>query len=609
MSGNQHQPPDGELRMSQVITTFGPGAMLDLPEESVLVGGLDHWYGEKRLIREDRLVQKVREVLRRPNVSLREPPPAVDDTKNKRTGISVYPFPRWYVAQGDWTWTDPRSGVKYRTRPLIPHNALTKGQFIDRERKKHKVVPVRFVRACNNGHIRDIDWFAFVFNDFKAPKDRLLWLDEGGAGNDFSQIFVRVDGTNQRRALAQAKLPNVRPLGKCPGIRPWLGAGSREDCDEDSKLLVRSASNAYFPQTLGVISIPDADEELRKAVDLVYDDFLSEVASAVELDFARKMAKVKAALEGWANDVIMAEIERRKTKAPAARKSIKQTEIETFMAQPESAGEDVPESDFYARRLPHDKVPAALHGLIERVVLVHRLREVIAQVGFTRFDPALPDIDGELRLDVKLAELARDEQWVPAVENRGEGVLIVFKKDAIDAWLGRTGVAARDATLQQAFAAWQAHRGTHAATYPGLPFYMLHSLAHLLITAVSLSCGYGASSIRERIYARESGYAILLYTASSGSEGTLGGLVEVGRKIGDHLLAAVRQGRLCGNDPVCAQHQPNNANAERFLHGAACHGCVLIPETCCEARNEFLDRSLVVPTVTEPDAAFLAALT
>jgi hypothetical protein len=133
---------------------------------------------------------------------------------------------------------------------------------------------------------------------------------------------------------------------------------------------------------------------------------------------------------------------------------------------------------------------------------------------------------------------------------------------------------------------------------------MLHSLSHLLITAVSLECGYAASAIRERIYTGESGYGILLYTGTSGSEGTLGGLVQVGKRIEYHLMNALEIGKLCSNDPVCAQHQPNNKQEDRFLHGAACHGCLLIAEPSCERRNEFLDRALVTDTVEGLGAEF-----
>ena len=133
---------------------------------------------------------------------------------------------------------------------------------------------------------------------------------------------------------------------------------------------------------------------------------------------------------------------------------------------------------------------------------------------------------------------------------------------------------------------------------------MLHSLSHLLITAVALECGYSASAIRERVFAGEYGYGILLYTGAGGSEGTLGGLVDVGRDIESHLHRALELGRLCSNDPICAQHDPANPHEERFLHGSACHGCILIAETSCERRNESLDRALVLPTVSTPDAAF-----
>jgi Domain of unknown function (DUF1998) len=135
---------------------------------------------------------------------------------------------------------------------------------------------------------------------------------------------------------------------------------------------------------------------------------------------------------------------------------------------------------------------------------------------------------------------------------------------------------------------------------------MLHSLSHLLITAVSLECGYAASAIRERVYASSSGYGILLYTGTSGSEGTLGGLVQVGKRIDYHFGKALGLSRLCSNDPVCAQHEPDDPREERFLHGSACHGCLLIAETSCERRNEFLDRALVVDTVEELGAGFFS---
>jgi hypothetical protein len=155
----------------------------------------------------------------------------------------------------------------------------------------------------------------------------------------------------------------------------------------------------------------------------------------------------------------------------------------------------------------------------------------------------------------------------------------------------------------EGFRAWEKNHPGAGASFPGLRYILLHSLSHLLITAVSIECGYAASSIRERVYINDAGCGILLYTSSS-DEGTLGGLVHIGRQIESHLEHALDSGRLCSNDPVCAQHRPNNPQEERFLHGASCHGCLLIAETSCEFRNDFLDRALVVPTVENLGAEF-----
>jgi len=95
-----------------------------------------------------------------------------------------------------------------------------------------------------------------------------------------------------------------------------------------------------------------------------------------------------------------------------------------------------------------------------------------------------------------------------------------------------------------------------------------------------------------------------LYTGSSDAEGTLGGLIEVGRRIAGSIRGALELGKLCSNDPVCAQHAPESLHERRFLQGAACHGCLLLAETSCEQQNDLLDRALVVRTVQGEGAEF-----
>ena len=215
-----------------------------------------------------------------------------------------------------------------------------------------------------------------------------------------------------------------------------------------------------------------------------------------------------------------------------------------------------------------------------------------------------PDKDGEIDLDVERAALAETISWLPAVENRGEGVFVSFDADRVARWLERPGVRERGRRLENGWRTWADERGRSGGGFAGLPYVMLHSLAHMLMTSIALDCGYPASSLRERVYAGDDRYGILIYTGSSDSEGTLGGLVETGRRFADHLRRALRDNLLCSNDPVCAEHDPATPYAGRPLHGAACHGCLLIAETSCEQLDDFLDRALVAPTVSTADAAF-----
>ena len=622
--------PSGELRQSQVLTTFGPGSMVDLPNRSVVISGLTYWKGDRQPIREDRLRYKVLQNLNQnrgesekiKDIKLYTPPRQSGDPKAAISGIDAFVFPAWFLAQVDETYE--KYGKIYRTRPLVPWSSV-KSRF-KYDGKTTQAVPVRFVQACTNGHLSDIDWYAFAHNDFDTPCRRQLWLDEGGSGNDFEEIFVRCD-CGKRRPLSEAKLKDSKVLGRCQGHRPWLGPRGQEPCvghkinsngdivetgqPEYNRLLVRSASNAYFTQILSVISMSDQGAELKKVVDRFYEDDLQFAEDLTDIQKELKKPKF-AELASFGADIVWTEVKRRKSGVAIPDKSIKQVELEALLACPEEMGKEVPtaDQDFqgYARRL--DTLDEKWRSSIDRVVLVHRLREVTALIGFTRFEAAMPNIEGEiddLAINIRRANLDFEPKWVPAIENLGEGVFISIQKEAIHQWLNRPEVKAREQQLEQGFYKWLDTRGIprDKATFPGAAYIMLHSLSHLLITAVSLDCGYASSAIHERIYAfDEIGYGILLHTGTSGSEGTLGGLVEVGRRIEEHLGRALEYGRLCSNDPVCAQHQPDDEQEDRFQHGAACHGCLLIAETSCERRNEMLDRALVVNTVAGLGAEF-----
>jgi hypothetical protein len=85
-----------------------------------------------------------------------------------------------------------------------------------------------------------------------------------------------------------------------------------------------------------------------------------------------------------------------------------------------------------------------------------------------------------------------------------------------------------------------------------------------------------------------------------------GGLGATARYFGRILHSALQRLELCSNDPICADHEPTSTADDRALHGAACHGCLLIAETSCEACNLFLDRALLVETMTGQQSGFFS---
>jgi hypothetical protein len=610
-----------EVRSSQLLTTFGAGAMMDQPEGSVIIGGLDHWRyqsGPIPIIDEPRLLAKLRARLERDDLTLRTPPPSTDDPTAGKPGITVFKFPRCFLVQKPEARLDAQGKAlpesKGTRRQIVPQSQLTNGKFSDGG-QKHEVVPLRFVRACEHGHLGDIDWPAFVHGGSGAC-GAPIYLEEKSTTGALVDVEVSCSGCGLRRSLAQAAVKGSKALGRCDGRRPWLGSYTQEACTCHSRLLIRSASNAYFSQIISVISIPDKKSPVDEVVQQLWDSGLSVVATnPANLAVVRLIPNVASRLAGISDAEVLAGVKRVAAGvAQFVERPVKEVEYEAFAEALEELGADQPDGDFFARNLAKEHWNAACMEGITNVVLVHRLREVIAQVAFTRFESLGADINGELpdeeiSLKVQPAAIARDANWLPAIENRGEGVFLVFDTDKIEAWAQKPEVLARAQLLQTGFNEWmKGHPGSKRA-FPGAAYYMLHSFAHLVMTAISLDCGYPASSLRERIYALEAPlggrrrFGVLIYTGSSDAEGTLGGLVEAARRISIFVRKALELAALCSNDPICAHHAPSEHDHAQ-LHGAACHGCVLVPETSCEQRNEFLDRALVVSTVENCGAEF-----
>ena len=605
------QQPDGTVRQSQVVTTFGPGSMVDLLTDAVLVGGLDFWnydrnfapphIPEKRL--RDAIVERFRELGRELSheTPFRAPPMGNDREPSKFAGVSVLEFPHWFVCQ------NPRCRALQRKDGLDLKSHRYWHQC-DRE-KKAECVPVRFVSACKRGHIDEFHWISFVHaGQSKEPgAERCpapsLTFEEGATG-DFNDIrIVCACGASQKlNATYGLELP-------CRGSRPWLGPEGQEECKEHVRLLVRTASNSYFPQVVSALSIPDPAGDLHEKVQSVWD--VVKTASKEVLPAFRTIEKVRVALQDYNDAEVLQAVKAIQDDKPITQGPLRTAEFKQLTSAKEEASGDLPPTGiaFFARRV---KPKGGLPQGIGRLVVAQKLREVVAQIGFTRLEPVSPDLQGEYDLGVKTAALGLTTNWLPASEIRGEGVFVELDEKAVQEWEERAAVQVRGKQLLAGYEAWS--KSVEAPPpFPGVRFYMLHSLSHLLTSAISLECGYAASAIRERIYCGPSHKdatpmaAILLSTGTTGSEGTLGGLVDQGRELRAHLQRAFDLGRLCSNDPVCASHSPEDDHAERFLEGAACHGCLFVAECSCERFNRYLDRALVVPAIGHPaDLAFFS---
>ncbi len=589
----------GQVRLGQIITTYGPGALIDLPRHSAIVGGLEIWpkMGDLDEVHEPRLTAKLHIMTGISAPQLFEPPPATSHPGETPRGIGAWRFPEWFVVQEDVATQD-----RERSRRLVHRKALDEKTRFD----GRPVVATRFVRACPKGHVDDIDWRRYVHG---AGDDcrRQLWLDERGTSGDLADLVVRCE-CSKKAPLFRASMIEENSLGTCRGRRPWLGMNSNEECNLPARLLIRTASNAYFPQVVSVLSLPDRGTAVETAVAELWED-LQIVESLEELSVLKKKPKITKGLAAFYDDEILAAIQSARG-GKENEKPVKHVELEALLAAAEGYGDDVPvDPKFHARRLPDRawRTSDRSDG-IGAVIQLHRLREILTLIGFTRFEAVTPDINGEYETDVQSAKIALEPQWFPAIENRGEGIFLQLDGQRMDKWLGRPAVADRIQDLTTGHDLWMEDRKLKRP-FPGGPYVLLHTLSHLLIQSVAMRCGYPASSIRERVYADTQGkrYGILLYTGSPDAEGTLGGLVQQARHMEDHLLLALRMSALCSNDPICSQHTPGGDLEDRPLHGAACHGCALVAETSCEMRNDYLDRALVVPVLGVPDAAFFEA--
>lgn len=586
------KPKVGKLRPTQVVTQHGPGAVVDLPELSVIVAALDDWVvtGTDR-VSEPRLQAFLRVTgLNRPPVS----------GPGAYGGVPAWVFPEWLVCpvgkcrllarRSAFQWVGPPAG-QYRCPRDHLHGNMRRVQAF----------PARFMIACSKGHLDDFPWHHWAHKGEATCSGPLKLIDHGRSGSA-NDLEVRCEGCDAGQRLGDAFKP--RAVEHCSARRPWISPTDHESsCDTVPRVILRGASNAYFSVVASALSIPPYSDPIQ--MDVAPHIHVIEQADSVEKlvnGVAGGFYDVGDLLDRYAPEQVWDAVH-----GEVTVDRLRPDEYRSFLDPPEPAQ---PPHEFEVRHVgvPHGPEAARL----ATVAAATRLREVRALRGFTRIESGF-DI-GELadvaKLDLKVAPISKNTGWRPAVELRGEGIFVSLDEDDLRTWEESTAVIQRGNVLAERFEEYQRDRvddPTESQPFPGMRYVLLHSLAHALIRQLCLEAGYSSSALRERIYSDRGAQkmaGLLIYTASSDSEGSLGGLVDQAGpdRFGPVLLDALREAELCAQDPLCGGGEIGGAAG---INGAACHACLLLAETSCEAGNRFLDRATLVQTLGEHGLGFL----
>ena len=625
----------GSARPSSLLYTYGPGAIMDLPQFTIMPTGLDDWDRIWRRrdsappqIHAPRLREVVRMMLRSPDVQLRphpwQPKKHMRSAEGNDLGVPSRVFPQWLrctgcdmlglLAQFDYKNTHP-----FRTDLAVFEHAKCTGRAGDGARKamRRTAIPARYLLACADGHLDEFPYDLWVHRGRPCEVAELpaLKMEDRTAGKGASAV-IKCASCNQRRPMGEAQgEAGQRKLPLCRGRHPHLDAFEPKGCNRETKLMLVGASNLWFPATQAIIVMPESKEE--KANDL---------ADRVRTALGEKLGKWRHSLD-MIRDLLddrvdvtgLTDHDLEEVLATASAPVATPEEQEEQLRDWDPVDLLVPEWRYLLRDILSTRVEDPKSGLtlaarkrgpqlrpeVGRVLAVERLRKVNALVGFTRID----DMDRVGDLPRRLAPLTRAPRpaWTVATEDRGEGIFLQLDETAVAAWekrildtdLWELHRASHERNFNRRFSETAAH--VHPDTRLRPPrYWLVHTFAHILIREAALTCGYSAASLSERLYAwpaaegREPAAGLLICTTASDSDGTLGGLVQLSEpdRLQRLVAGALHKAERCSSDPVCAMRTPQNP--EDFLHGAACHCCAMASETSCERANRFLDRRFLL---------------
>lgn len=591
--------PLGTVRRSQLISTYGIGGIVDLEKGSFMPMGLEDWEDATRLpsltIAEARLQAQL-------GVSHFRLPPVAEPIAgtrqvNPRRAAPAVRFPKWQECP-----RCHRLGVEGDPFELAPDGA----RLVCVACGSNTVTnPVRFVVACRAGHVDEFPWVWWAHRRRKEGvcTRPILFLRSRGQSAALADLIVECQGCRTGKAYTSSTLGDAFGAGMhgraCPGVRPWLH-DKESDCQQEPRVLQRGASNIHFPIVASALSIPPVSESLFQLVEdhwltlealpaEALEPVLANIAARYGVDTAPLRAAYDAKKEIDAGGSALSE---------ASSRAEEYAALSATTHDPMLGG-IVPH--FRNNAVPP---PAALAPWFDLVGAASRLREVRALAGFSRIEPypVGPERVHAAIMQGRVAPLSKGAfPWLPAAEILGEGIFLRFRTERVDAWVhDNPAVGEAAAILDQRSARIAVDRG-YIRDYSITPRLLLvHSFAHALIREISLDCGYSSSALRERLYVSEavSGSpamnGVLIYTGSPDSEGSLGGLVRLSEEalLARIVTQALRNARWCGSDPVCLE--TDRAQSGDRISGAACHCCLLLPETACEKFNRELDRTTMV---------------
>ncbi|MGA4669213.1 DrmB family protein [Propionibacteriaceae bacterium Y1923] len=629
----------GSARPSSLLYTYGPGAIMDLPNFSIMPAGLGDWEAiwkrrdHVQTIAEPRLLDVVRLHLGDQVEALRpfpwQPKRMGMSNEGSDLGVPSRVFPQWFrCTRCDYLGPLPRFHYT-NTHPFRPDLAQFTHQNCpgrggkSKKKQPSPAVPAPHLLTCTNGHLDEFPYSLWVHRGKKCPKAELpdLKMRDANVGKSIGSIIsCAACGQTRGVAEAQGSIGREKLPQQCRGRHPHLNAFDN-NCDARPALIMMGASNLWFASTQSIIVMPRTEAEEKQALtDLLRLELgVDQVRQyAGQIDVIRALGAKNADLDGVTDDDIAVAVAG--VLAPADSEAVRQEKLARwdpvellvpewrYLQRPSLFPQQQNASGLMVTEMQR---AADLHPGISRVVAVNKMKKVNAVLGFTRLD----EMDRVNDLPSRLVKLTRDRRptWVPATEDRGEGIFLQLDLDAVATW--------EQAILTTPL--WEAHRSAYRRNFarrfsetakpidpdlrlPAPRYWLLHTLSHALIREMAMSSGYGAASLTERIYGwtgapqRDAAAGLLICTTASDSEGTLGGLVALSEPDRLHglVVSALRRAARCSSDPVCATRTPSDP--EDFLHGAACHCCSFASETSCEKANRFLDRRFLLnlPTAT-----------